>query len=216
MVTERAETGNGYYRQVRPEIARLISGHPSRILEVGCANGAFKGNITWPCAYSGVEPFPEAAQAARENGITVYEGNYEAVASAIPEGAFDLIICNDVMEHMADPWSFLADIRKKLAVGGEVIGSVPNVRYLLNLAGLLFRKDWRYVEAGVLDRTHLRFFTLKSLRRLFEECGYAVDLIRPSGPDRFRWLKRLLALLVWPAGTDVLYMQLAFRIRPLP
>ena len=208
------ENRDGYYRQSRPEIARLITGKPARILEIGCANGAFRENITWPCEYAGVEPFAEAARAARERGITVYEGVYQSVAPDIPAGRFDLIVCNDVIEHMADPWAFLSDIKTKLADGGALIGSVPNVRYLSNLTGLLFRRDWRYGSAGVLDRTHLRFFTVKSLRRLLETCGYAVEVLRPSGPDRFRWIKRLLTPFFWPFGADSLYMQIAFRAVP--
>ena len=173
----------------------------------------FKRNISWDCDYHGVEPVHEAASDARGNGITVYEGLYQDVERLIPDARFDLVVCNDVIEHMADPWAFLEGLKKKLAPGGYVIGSLPNVRYLLNLRDLLLRRDWHYVEAGVLDRTHLRFFTLKSARRLFEECRYEIEELRPSGPDRFNTLKKILAPFFLPLGTDVLYMQMAFRLK---
>ncbi len=213
---------SGYYAQVRPEIARLIVGQPKRILEVGCANGLFQQNITWPCKYYGVEPFAAAAEAARKNGIEVYEGKYQDVEHLLPEDSFDLIICNDVIEHMENPWLFLESIKRKCAKAdnngecGMIIGSVPNVRYLLNLVEVLVHRDWRYVDGGVLDRTHLRFFTPKSLRRLLDECGLKIEVLKPSGPDRFRWIKKLMAPFFWIMGVDVLYMQIAFRVSLTP
>ncbi len=202
----------GYYEQARPEIARLIVGTPKSILDIGCANGCFKSNVTWECDYHGVEPFAEAAQAARENGVTVYEGFYQDVEAQIPDGKFDLIVCNDVIEHIADPWQFLKSLKKKMAPGGCLIGSLPNVRYLLNLRDLLIRRDWHYVSAGVLDQTHLRFFTLKSAQRLFTDCGFGIEVLQPSGPDRLRKVKRILSPFFWPIGVDTLYMQMSFRL----
>lgn len=202
-----------YYALQRPEIARLIIGNPQSILEIGCASGFFKKNILWQCDYYGVEPIHDAAQQAREKGVKVYEGDYKDVADEIPNNRFELIVCNDVIEHMPDPWWFLKNIKQKLVPHGYVIGSLPNVRYLLNLRDLLFRRDWHYVSGGVLDYTHLRFFTLKSARRLFGECGYVVEELKPSGPDRFRLLKKVLTPFFWPLGVDTLYMQMAFRMR---
>ena len=203
-----------YYEQERSEIARLITGQPKSILEIGCANGCFRRNLKWECEYHGVEPVHEVADRARASGIIVYEGVYQDVAGQIPDAKFDLVVCNDVIEHMVDPWAFLENIKRKLAPGGRIVGSLPNVRYITNLLGLVFGKEWRYANAGVLDRTHLRFFTLKSARRLFEECGYEVEVLRPSGPDRYRNIKRLLAPFFLPFGTDMLYMQMAFVIAP--
>ena len=205
---------NQYYGLQRAEIARLIVGQPKIILDIGCANGCFKRNIQWDCDYYGVEPFHEAAQEAMKNGIRVYEGFYHEVSDQIPDAHFDLIVCNDVIEHMADPWSFLKGLQRKLAPKGYVIGSLPNVRYLPNLRNLLLFKDWHYVNSGVLDRTHLRFFTLKSAYRLFEECFYEVEVLRPSGPDRFKRLKQIISPFFLLVGTDVLYMQMAFRLNP--
>lgn len=210
---QNIKTDRRYYELQRAEIARLIVGSPKNILEIGCASGFFKRNIKWECDYHGVEPMHEAANCARESGIIVYEGTYQDVEEAIPDKHFDLIVCNDVIEHMADPWGFLRSIKKKLVPNGYVMGSLPNVRYLLNLKDLLFRRDWHYVSGGVLDYTHLRFFTLKSARRLFGECGYVVEELKPSGPDRFRLLKKVLTPFFWPLGVDTLYMQMAFRMR---
>jgi len=205
--------GRSYYELQRPEIARLILGAPKHILEIGCAGGCFKNNISWNCEYHGVEPIHDAAENSRKHGIVIHEGDYQDVADEIPDNRFELIVCNDVIEHMQDPWWFLRNIKRKLVPDGYLIGSVPNVRYLLNLVDLLIRRDWRYAEAGVLDYTHLRFFTDKSMRRLFTECGYAVDELRPSGPDRFSLIKKIVSPFFLPIGTDTLYMQMAFRVK---
>ena len=200
-----------YYECERPEIARLIKGEPHRILEVGCGCGNFKNNVGWSCEYHGVEPVASAAEKAEANGIVVHKGLYDEVKDTLPEGYFDLVVANDVMEHMQDPWDFLRSIRGKLREGGTLVGSVPNVRYLLNLCNLLFRRDWKYMQAGVLDATHLRFFTVKSAARMLQESGFDTDKIHPSGPDKYVLAKKIMASAFLLVGTDTLYAQIAFR-----
>ena len=204
-------TDASYYELSRPEIARLIIGRPRRILEIGCAAGNFRRNITWDCEYHGVEPVEAAARKAAEKDMTVHVGTYDQVRDELPDGHFDLVVANDVIEHMADPWAFLKSIRTKLAAGGCVIGSVPNVRYATNIWSLVVRREWAYSDAGVLDRTHLRFFTPKSIARTLRESGYRIDCLKPSGPDRYALVKKFLAPFAFPFGVDVLYMQIAFR-----
>lgn len=194
-------------------MARFISGRPSRILEVGCADGCFRSNVSWPCEYWGVEPVPAVAARASQTLSRVLTGTYDAVAAELPEGYFDLIVCNDVIEHMMNPADFLRSVRARLSPQGQLIGSVPNVRYLLNLINLLIRKEWRYEEGGVLDATHLRFFILKSLARLLRETGFRIERLQPIGPDRYVRLKRCMGIAVWCVGTDVLYAQMGFRCR---
>lgn len=207
-----ARKNDSYYHVSRPEIACLIDGRPTRILEIGCAAGTFKNNIKWPCEYHGVEPFMAAAKEAEDNDIIVHKATYDEVKDELPNNYFDLVVANDVMEHMSDPSSFLTSIREKLAVGGCFIGSVPNVRYITNLFNLICKRDWQYTHAGVLDSTHLRFFTPKSLRKTLLNHGFSIKRLRPSGPHRFLWLKRLLAIFVWPIGYDCLFMQISFKV----
>jgi len=197
---------------VRSEMARFIDGRPLRILEIGCAGGGFRKNITWECEYWGVEPVAAVAKQAEKNLFRVLSGTYEDVSSDLPDAYFNLIVCNDVIEHMPDPWAFLVDIQKKLAPSGQIVGSVPNVRYILNLIDLLIHRDWKYTEAGVLDKTHFRFFTIKSLLRLLIETGFSVERLEPVGPDRYACLKQCFSWAFWLAGTDVLYAQLGFRV----
>ena len=84
---------------------------------------------------------------------------------------------------MADHDAFLRRVKQKISPGGVIVGSVPNVRYFKNLFDTLVLKDWDYKDAGILDRTHLRYFTLKSLSRSLRETGYSIDAIRAINPN---------------------------------
>jgi 2-polyprenyl-3-methyl-5-hydroxy-6-metoxy-1,4-benzoquinol methylase len=105
----------------------------------------------------------------------VLVGLFDDVAHEIPRGYFDLVVCNDVIEHLKDPEDFLATIRECMTPGGYIIASIPNMRHWEVLWELLIKKDWRYGRSGILDRTHLRFFTEKSIRRLFETSGFHIE-----------------------------------------
>lgn len=93
-------------------------------------------------------------------------GTYLEMYDKIPDDYFDLVICNDVIEHMIDTDIFFQTIKKKLKKDAYLIASIPNVRYMLNLFELLVQKDWEYKDAGIFDNTQRRFFTKKVLNEL--------------------------------------------------
>jgi 2-polyprenyl-3-methyl-5-hydroxy-6-metoxy-1,4-benzoquinol methylase len=164
-----------YYQRTRPEMMPFISTDARTILEVGCAEGGFGASLkrrrpnieVW-----GVEVLPEVAMKARASLDRMLVGRIEELVPSIPDKYFDCVVLNDVLEHLVDPWAVLIELRAKLTGTGSIVASIPNVRHFLNLKNLLLRKDWEYTEHGILDRTHLRFFTSKSIRRMFNECGY--------------------------------------------
>jgi len=202
---------NDYYCMSRPEIFKLIPSGVQRILEIGCAAGRFRLNFKMDVEYWGVEPVAEAASAAKLLGIRVLNGPIESVMHQLPDGYFDVIVCNDVIEHIYEADVMMEGLRQKLAKGGLLVGSIPNVRCWSNLVRLLLCRDWRYEDSGILDRTHVRFYTKKSFMRLLTAHGFRVDLIRGVESRRMKALKPL----VWPflaiVGADVCAMQLAFR-----
>jgi 2-polyprenyl-3-methyl-5-hydroxy-6-metoxy-1,4-benzoquinol methylase len=166
-----------YFHNDRTEMRALLPPAPySRTLEIGCAAGLFSESLPAQ-EHWGVEPVAEVAAQARARGLKVFTGFYSDVEKELPDGHFDLIIANDVIEHMPNHELFLRSIRAKLAPGGRFVGSVPNIRSLATLLRLVLAKDWKYTEDGVLDRTHLRFFTARSLRRCLAECGYEVEAL---------------------------------------
>jgi SAM-dependent methyltransferase len=196
------------------------------VLEIGCGEGRFSTSIQGVEELWGVEPDANSAAIAATQMHAVHMGPYDDVEAKLPNRYFDVVICNDVIEHMADHDAFLRRVRQKISPGGVIVGSVPNVRYFKNLFDTLVLKDWDYKDAGILDRTHLRYFTLKSLSRSLRETGYSIDAIRAINPNiRIRSTLREnmyslfgLALVAATMGhsSDVACLQIAFRggLRP--
>ncbi len=156
---------------------------------------------------------------------TVIRGTFEEAQPRLPQRYFDVVVCNDVIEHMPDHDSFLDAIKTHMAPNGVLVGSIPNVRHYVNLFDMLVGKDWRYRDIGTMDRTHLRFFTERSLRRSFTQHGYRIEAFRGINSG-LQWqgeglLKRYpffgLAALVGSLGyyRDIRHLQFGFRIAPL-
>lgn len=205
-----------YYGNSRTEMRAFLPDRYRRVLEIGCGEGTFRQNLELPNEYWGVELVPEAALRAQDRLDRVLTGTFEANFEQIPDAHFDLVICNDVIEHMPDHDAFLQAIVTKMAPGGHLMGSVPNVRYLPNLLGLLVDRDWAYGDEGVLDRTHLRFFTSTSLQRSFDASPLELDAIRGIN-DSYRRGGRSARMKDWLwrqlLGADTAYLQIAFRAR---
>src|SRR4030095_3499152 len=131
------------------------------------------------------------------------------LAQHVGELAIGTVLLLDVLEHLYDPWRALTRIRTWLAAGTRVLASVPNIRNLVNLHELA-AGTWEYGPHGVLDVTHVRFFTRATLRRLFEETGYAVTHMEPlTQPD---WVDRYV-IARRPGKLVTKNISIAFRDR---
>lgn len=190
---------SGYYEFARPEIQKLVPLNAKRILDVGCAKG-FLGKAVkqrQACHITGVEYVPEIAGAARENLDHVICGDIEILAKALPRHYYDCIILADVLEHLKYPGQVLLQLRECLTADGIFIISLPNVRHWSVLGDLLEGK-WNYVDAGILDKTHLRFFTRASMLDLFNSTGLVVchteEIIDHGFPVPENIISRLNAL----------------------
>jgi 2-polyprenyl-3-methyl-5-hydroxy-6-metoxy-1,4-benzoquinol methylase len=161
---------------------RYVPVYRQKVLEVGCGAGEFIASIPDCKEKWGIEP-TDAAKEADPKLTRVFQGTFDEVKHNLLTGYYDLIICNDVIEHMVDHRGFLAEIQKYLAPGGMLIGSLPNVCFYDALFRAIFENDWKYLDSGVLDRTHLAFFTTKSFRRVLEETGYRVVKLEGTGYD---------------------------------
>lgn len=204
-----------YYQKNRKVMTPLLPKQYSRVLEIGCGEGNFRGNLSQEHEYWGVEPVESAATIASKQLDKVLIGTYQEMLNQIPNDYFDLVICNDVIEHMVDHDEFFQSIKKKIKKDGYLVASIPNVRYLLNLFEILVKKDWEYKNEGILDRTHLRFFTKKSLNRTITDNGFVIDEFMEINPYRGgSGLKRCLsyfAILLF--GQDVSFLQFGIRVR---
>lgn len=184
----------------RHEVVPLVPEDAKVILDVGCGLGGFGYSLRqanpsrelW-----GIEEHAETAVEAEPFYDHLVVGSFPfALDDRAP--LFDCIVFNDVLEHMVDPWSALRASHVLLSPGGTIVASIPNVRYVRTLFDLVLRGDWTYTNAGVLDRTHLRFFTRRTAVRLLEETGFQVEHVSGInwiGHHRFRWSRRVAPLL---------------------
>ncbi len=189
---------DAYFSNARTEIQSLLPNCADRVLEVGCGSGA---TLRWMketgrCKHAvGLELFEDAAQEARKYVDDVVCGNAEAIiATAFECNHFDVILCLDVLEHMVDPWQFVDRAAMLLKPGGTLIASVPNVRHLAVVLPLVFGGRWRYGPKGVLDRTHLRFFTREGAIALLGRTPLGVDRWMrnmPPNPSKSRLLNQV-------------------------
>lgn len=206
-----------YFVHARREMLPFVPKASRKVLELGCAEGLFgamlrteRGAEVW-----GIELNQEASAKASIRLDGVINGTVESSLASFQDKSFDCIICNDILEHLIDPFSVLKSFHRLLNADGVVVGSVPNIRYFPVLVDLLMHGDWRYTESGVLDQTHLRFFTRISLMRTLTECGY--HIIGVEGINPTASLKVKLANIVSLGRLrDTRYLQFAFVARPLP
>lgn len=202
---------DSYYISKRQDMLKFIDIKVSKILEIGCGEGNFATNFT-DIEYWGVEPATQHAKVAEQKGFKILNGLYENVEDKIPNAYFDLIVCNDVIEHMIDPIGFLKNVKKKLKPTGKLIASIPNIRYAPILHKLIFEADFEYAQSGIMDYTHLHFFTHKSFRKIAESTGWNVDLIEPINIQPFRPITNLLLKIFEHKYHDLRNAQFVIRL----
>lgn len=204
-----------YYQGSRPEMQNLIPENSKKILEIGCGEGFF-GMATkkrLSAEVWGVEYDQESAKKAEDKLDKVLCGDINILANDLPEAYFDCIVFNDVLEHLVDPYSILDKMKSKLTPEGVIVSSIPNIRYFLVLKKYLVNRDWKYEEAGVMDRTHLRFFTKKSIIRMFDELDF--QIIHIEGINSTKSLKFKIANIIsLGIFNDSRYMQYACVVKP--
>src|SRR3970040_1993556 len=167
---------DGYYDNVRKEMLKYLPSDAKKIIDIGCGNGAFASLVKQKndAQVWGIELMEQEAILAETVLDKVFIGNCEVHLEGLPENYFDVIYFNDVLEHLVDPYSVLELLKSKLSAKGIIISSIPNVRFFRTFFRVLFSKDWRYEEYGVMDKTHLRFFTGKSIKKMYTDLGYTI------------------------------------------
>jgi len=204
-----------YFANSRPEMTPFVPAGVRRVLELGCGGGEFGAALKSQRALDviGIETATAAAAAARQRLDRVLEIDIERELPDLAEGACDCLVCNDVLEHLADPWAALQRLRPYVRSGGWLVASIPNVRFHKVVRRLIWPGEWRYEHDGVLDRTHLRFFTRQSARELVESAGFRIE--RMEGINRSSlpvWL-RLLDAVTRGRFDDTRYLQFVIVAR---
>jgi 2-polyprenyl-3-methyl-5-hydroxy-6-metoxy-1,4-benzoquinol methylase len=165
------------YDLVRIEIVRLVPVAAKFILHVGCRGGvlgrALKDEVSGRTVW-GMESNREMAKDARRNLDRVIGDDIENAATLLSGDAlFDCIICADVLENLKDPWTLLDKLLDHLAPDGRLVCSTHNIQYYKVIKDII-RDRWLYRAGGCMDRDHLRFFSLATIRNLFATSGYRI------------------------------------------
>ena len=150
----------------------------AKVLDIGCGKGTLGDALKRiaNASVTGVEIIPENCRVAEKVLDNVICGDIQTDIESI-KGNFDYIIFSDSLEHLVNVEDVIKKIKHLCSEKGKILLSVPNVRNFRVLIDLIFFDEWRYTDEGLLDKTHLRFFTYKSLIRLFKENGYEVEKV---------------------------------------
>ena len=166
---------------------QLISlvGRDKIVLDVGCAAGdTAKALSARGCTVSGVDIDADAAAPARDllSELVIADIDQNPLSEHFKVESFDAIIFGDVLEHLLDPWAALKDAATLLRPGGQILVSIPNVAHASVRLALLEGR-WDYTDTGLLDRTHLRFFTRESVCALLESADLVIEVLRSTVLD---------------------------------
>lgn len=180
-----------YYGYVRQEILDLVPLTAKRILDIGCGAGRLGEvlKVRQRAHVTGVEAIPAAAAQAKMRLDVLYEGDIESLSLTEVE-PFDAIVCADVLEHLKNPLAVLRHLRNTLSPEGHLIVSLPNVRHHSVVRGLL-EGHWTYEPAGLLDETHLRFFTRREIEKMLFRAGYQIEQRQmTTGAEYSAWVEQ--------------------------
>ncbi|HEX3866796.1 MAG TPA: class I SAM-dependent methyltransferase [Gemmatimonadaceae bacterium] len=176
--TPRAPGEDGYFEITRTELVDMLAAPPQHLVEFGCGAGATGAEVKrrFPhCLVEGFEYSATAAELAAKRLDRVHTGDVERVdfATLFAPASIDALLLADVLEHLYDPWALLVRIRPFLTRDAQVIASIPNIRNLALITALA-AGTFAYEPAGLLDVTHIRFFTRREIVKMFAETGYEI------------------------------------------
>jgi O-antigen biosynthesis protein len=156
-----------------------LIGENKTILEFGCATGYFSQMlIEKGCTIVGVEINANAAKIAEQycSKVIVADLDFTSLEEILQGQKFDIAVFGDVLEHLRDPWNILESLRNYLNPGGFVVASIPNIAHGAVRLSLL-QGNFNYQQYGILDNTHIRFFTRATIDEMFKKAGYFLDTL---------------------------------------
>jgi len=206
---------SGYYQSNREDMLKYVPPGTKTSLEFGCGYGGFSALVkdkfdaeTWA-----VEINEEAAQEAEKILDKVINNDAAKSLDDIPENYFDCIILFDILEHLLDPSALLSALKNKLSNKGVIVASIPNIRYYRTFFELVIHGNWDYKDHGILDRTHLRFFTYKSIVKMLNLLDFEILVLEGIHPTSSRTFKVLNVALL-NSLADIRYKHFAIVVKP--
>jgi SAM-dependent methyltransferase len=197
--SDYASKDTSYFGNPRFDYVALLPTNPdAAVLELGCGNGA-TGRLALrdrkAGRYVGIELSAAMADEAARGLSTVHCGDIERMTLPYGTGTFDALILSEVLEHLVKPEAVLRQLVATLKPGALVLASSPNICHWKNIVELA-RGRFRYADSGMMDRTHLRWFTPESFRELFENAGVTVDTLAPF--NRLNLVERSISKVLRP------------------
>lgn len=170
----------GYHDLKRPEILNLIPHTAKSIIDLGCGAGSLGKALKerQPCHVTGIELNRAAAEIAKSNLDICLCDNLNRYNPALDRRKYDCIVLADILEHLIQPWQVLKKFAQALEGNGTIVASIPNIAHPWIISQLQ-KGLFRYETAGLLDITHLRFFTKTTIGQLFYKAGLKVTKITP-------------------------------------
>lgn len=177
----------GYYRSPRPELQAHVPLRAQRVLDCGCGGGEFGLALKRRGAKEvcGIEIVERAYVFAKQNLDDALLGSIEQMELPWDDEHFDCVVFGDVLEHLIDPVAALKKVSRVLAPDGVIVISIPNIRFWQQVM-MLANGRWKYEDAGIMDRTHLRFFCAPDLAEMIANAGLELIKLQP--------------LSMWPAS----------------
>ena len=174
--TVQEDEAEAYYEFDRPEVQALVPKNAEVVLDIGCGAGALGSGLKKKlgCYVVGIEYVATQGEKAKRRLDEVYIGDATKIVDRLKESQFDAVIMADFIEHIATPEEMLQSVKKLLKPNGKIILSIPNVRHWSVVKDLLEGR-WEYEDAGILDRTHLKFFTLQSIHNVMNRNQLKID-----------------------------------------
>lgn len=186
-MSETLTDKNQYYSWQRADAIKLLQSYIEKhdtfhhILEIGCGSGetaAALMKLLKPKSYTGIEINPEAARKAKTHICNVIQGDFNQMITenklhGMKDKSFDLIVLLDILEHLIDPWEAAKTLSELLSDDGLILCSIPNAGNYYVIKRLI-KDKLVYEERGLLDKTHLHFFTLYTIKELFREKGLKI------------------------------------------
>lgn len=209
-----ASKNAAYFSGVRSDILEELAKDPAaRILEIGCGTGA-TGEAALATGragfYRGVEFDPESAARARSVLTDVICANVETLDPALIADSYDVLILSEVLEHLIDPWGVMKSLAPFVKPGGRVYASSPNISHHKVIRSLIAGR-FEYEAEGVMDRTHVRWFTPASYRSMFEDAGFLTVSVGPVAP--YPGKARLINRLTGGRFAHLFQVQIMYRGR---
>ena len=188
---QRVTNGHIYQDHFNPALLEVLAHAPRTLLDIGCASGLLgqavkSGNPQ--CRTIGIEPNEANASLAARKLDQVLCGkldDFNLAAEGIGLGSIDTVVAADVLEHMFDPWRAMVALKPYLTRDAQIILSIPNTRNIGLLQSLVDQGQWTYAEKGLLDITHIRFFTLREIGDFLTQTGYRLDHVNFFLDPRF-------------------------------